>query len=180
MNDADADTRIKVQVRQRTKPVSRAPRITGVFTSGDPFHTSRKNNKDVMWKHPEILEYIKSQLSADLMQTRKTLRPESNNYIVPVLNTTGGTAAIKYIFGQAQYVQPLYPWERINGTDWYVINAASYWTPSKSISILVGTSVVGGYIHSDSVIKQCINIRYYQFHTYCYDRLSGRCNKYCY
>jgi len=177
---ADAATKCKVHIRRRTKPTSHGPRIKGIYTIGDP-DTSRAKNKDVLRKYPEILEYIQSHLSSDLIQIRKTLVPERNNdYIVPALNKVG-TGFIKYIFGQAKDAEhspvPAHPWKHIYTTQWYVIDAASYWTQNKLASILIGTDVVSDHMVSGAlVLQECINIRYYQYHVYRYSRDFGRCN----
>jgi hypothetical protein len=169
-----ADAKCKVNVRRRTKPVSRGPRITGIYTKGDQL-ASRSKNKDVLREHPEIQEYIKNHLSSDLTQMRTTLVPERNKeYIVPALNKVG-TGFIKYIFGQAKDKDspapaPAYPWEKIE---------ASYWTQSKPASILIGTGVVYDHlVLSALVLQECINIRYYQYHVYRYSRSFGRCDSF--
>lgn len=175
------DDKCKIYIRRKTRPVSCVPRITGIYTKGDQL-TSRSKNKDVLREHPEIQEYIKNHLPCDSMKVRTTLVPSRNkDYIVPALNKVG-TGFIKYIFGQAKDKDspgPAHPWEKIEATQWYVIDAASYWTQSKPASILIGTGVVYDHmVLSALVLQECINIRYYQYHVYRYSRSFGRCDSF--
>lgn len=167
--------KIPINIRRKTRPVSCVPRITGIYTTGDQL-ASRAKNKDVLRNHPEILEYMKNHLPCDLTQIRTTLVPSRNkDYIVPALSKVG-TGFIKYIFGQAKGLEPAYPWEKIDATQWYVIDAASYWTQCKRASILVGTDVVYDHSVPALVLQECTNIRYYQYYVYRYSRSFGRCN----
>jgi len=178
----DVTDRIKVHIRRRTIPTSSEPKINGSLTKGDVYHTSRAKNKDMMWKHPIILDYINRNLSPELTQRRKTIVSEMyrvNDYIIPALNNVG-TGLIKYIFGRAkdkEYV-PAFPWVRIDSTEWYVIDVASYWSTNRSASILIGTDVTSGWTLTPSIQQECIDIRYYQYHVYCYSSVMGRIHKY--
>lgn len=182
-------TRIKVNIKRRTKILSHIPKINGLYTSGDIYGISRTKNRNVLSKYPVIERYLRQQLSPDLLQPRRTIYGREI-YIIPALNKAGsngginnglGSTVVKYVFGQATKSgpPPSKPWEKINNSDWYVLDAESVCRVVKHAEILIGTSCTHWhFVVKNPILTECDNIRYFQYHVYCYDPSVGRIHMY--
>jgi hypothetical protein len=193
-----------VLVRRRTIP-ARPPPLNGPCGNMG-IDSSRRKNRNLLSRYPEIKAYLESSLEPFMLETRKTVhapanyqKPNSitslghslwNNstldscYIVPALNRKTQYTYVKYIFGMSiNDTVPPAPWTSIAHTDWYVIDAAcqSEWDISSRVRMLTGVDCISSLELENNiqVLTACKNILYFQYHLYNCDSQLGRCYRFC-